>query len=551
LQNFSDTISLKTFSAHEFARKYLEDTLAEIKKVSTVSEDNIIANFAEKWTLFYIGESLAKIKRRLKVHLRNEVVLDICEKIFDDQDTIYRCLECERDTTCVLCSLCFDNSEHKNHSFRVYKSVGGGCCDCGDEDAWKLYSNCTLHSKKYTKTLRSNINDEISDTVVDFLLDSVRFVCYYLGFNIKFLSELKILTSDALISAKQNSHKAESSANSTITDSKEVREVKTRSKSKLESFNFAGLFSHEDNDDLFCVIVYNDEVHSFTEVIEAFQVVGCSYEDADSLANEVDRKGRAMVFLGPMFECEVKKNLLNKYELRVVIINTVIVCYQLAAASLANMLLDLSETSITVQTFINYLLMNNVPELGSSPLELFIKGDLTVTHWWKVLRVRFSKLYMKGLMMDDSFRLSLATIYCCNYRMLSAIEGDELPQEESISSISVQLFTTSSVVKKLANKKLIPDVFMNTIGDLVHKYSDTETIDCTRSLPYYMHVSEIIRDLDHVSHYILSDRYDSFIEKFLKCMTFFEMMDPYTLKKGEHMHYGSLSFRHALIVYKV
>jgi hypothetical protein len=36
-------------------------------------------------------------------------------------------------------------------------------------------------------------------------------------------------------------------------------------------------------------------------VIEAFQVVGCSYEDADSLANEVDRKGRAMVFLGFFF----------------------------------------------------------------------------------------------------------------------------------------------------------------------------------------------------------------------------------------------------------
>jgi hypothetical protein len=51
---------------------------------------------------------------------------------------------------------------------------------------------------------------------------------------------------------------------------------------------------------------------------------------------------------------------------------------------------------------------------------------------------------------------------------------------------------------------------MNTIGDLVHKYSDTgesfimylfiyififiiETIDCTRSLPYYMLVSEIIQ----------------------------------------------------------
>ncbi|XP_063932337.1 uncharacterized protein LOC135144283 [Zophobas morio] len=149
-----------------------------------------------------------------------------------------------------------------------------------------------------------------------------------------------------------------------ILDEAVVKEIfmRTRSKSKLDSFNFAGLFSHEDNDDLFCVTVYNDEVHSFTEVTEAFQVVGCSYEDADSLANEVDRKRKSNCFF---------------------------------SRSLVDMLLDLSGTSITVQTFINYSLMNNVPELGfysksSSPLELFIKGDLTVTHWWKVLRVRFS-----------------------------------------------------------------------------------------------------------------------------------------------------------------
>ncbi len=52
------------------------------------------------------------------------------------------------------------------------------------------------------------------------------------------------------------------------------------------------------------VILYNDEVHTFDEVI--FQLVkatGCRANEAEQLAFEVDTRGLASVFEGDMTEC--------------------------------------------------------------------------------------------------------------------------------------------------------------------------------------------------------------------------------------------------------
>jgi hypothetical protein len=44
------------------------------------------------------------------------------------------------DKTCIICQECFEKSNHENH--RVMKQIGvNGCCDCGDEEAWKKQGN--------------------------------------------------------------------------------------------------------------------------------------------------------------------------------------------------------------------------------------------------------------------------------------------------------------------------------------------------------------------------------------------------------------------------
>ncbi len=52
------------------------------------------------------------------------------------------------------------------------------------------------------------------------------------------------------------------------------------------------------------VILYNDEEHTFDEVIgQIMAATGCSYDHAEVLTYEVHSRGMAIVFEGEMTEC--------------------------------------------------------------------------------------------------------------------------------------------------------------------------------------------------------------------------------------------------------
>jgi len=57
------------------------------------------------------------------------------------------CRTCSLDDTCVLCSKCFESSDHEDHTVYVSVSPGNsGCCDCGDGEAWKVPVKCAIHT---------------------------------------------------------------------------------------------------------------------------------------------------------------------------------------------------------------------------------------------------------------------------------------------------------------------------------------------------------------------------------------------------------------------
>lgn len=52
------------------------------------------------------------------------------------------------------------------------------------------------------------------------------------------------------------------------------------------------------------VILFNDDYHTFDEVIEQLiKAIGCSYDKAEALTWEVHSKGKAVVFTGELSEC--------------------------------------------------------------------------------------------------------------------------------------------------------------------------------------------------------------------------------------------------------
>ncbi|XP_044714951.1 putative zinc finger in n-recognin (UBR box) domain-containing protein [Hirsutella rhossiliensis] len=73
-----------------------------------------------------------------------------CGHIFKPGEASYMCRTCGTDETCCLCSRCFDSTDHTGHMVRIQISVGNsGCCDCGDDEAWRTPLLCTIHSNMH------------------------------------------------------------------------------------------------------------------------------------------------------------------------------------------------------------------------------------------------------------------------------------------------------------------------------------------------------------------------------------------------------------------
>lgn len=72
-----------------------------------------------------------------------------CGHVFQKGEAIWRCRDCALDDTCVQCAPCFNASRHVRDKHDVVFSVSsssGGCCDCGDEEAWVQDVCCSYHS---------------------------------------------------------------------------------------------------------------------------------------------------------------------------------------------------------------------------------------------------------------------------------------------------------------------------------------------------------------------------------------------------------------------
>lgn len=70
------------------------------------------------------------------------------------------------------------------------------------------------------------------------------------------------------------------------------------------------------------VILFNDDVHSFEEVINQLIIaIKCSFETARSLTFEVHVKGKAVVFTGDLTECLKISSVLEEIALHTQIVS--------------------------------------------------------------------------------------------------------------------------------------------------------------------------------------------------------------------------------------
>lgn len=116
-----------------------------------------------------VTETTASVLRRILEHQERQTTpqemtsLSLrprpCGYVFKRGDIAWNCRTCQADSTCVICDNCFRNSNHEGHEVYFHRTTPGGCCDCGDAEAWKSEGCCDAHRPSEPSKVEVTVDD--------------------------------------------------------------------------------------------------------------------------------------------------------------------------------------------------------------------------------------------------------------------------------------------------------------------------------------------------------------------------------------------------------
>lgn len=98
-----------------------------------------------EWLITSPGENESPKEYIERVQEEYGAKSNVCGRIWGKGYVAYRCRTCGMSPCSAICHECFEKGPHRDHNFLMYRSVAGGCCDCGDPGAWKASGFCTSH----------------------------------------------------------------------------------------------------------------------------------------------------------------------------------------------------------------------------------------------------------------------------------------------------------------------------------------------------------------------------------------------------------------------
>lgn len=183
----------------------------------------------------------------------------------------------------MLCSRCFHATNHDGHDVKIWISRGaGGCCDCGDPEAWKVPLECSIHSLSAAPAAgASGLSASSKDQDAKAALEPRSQLSPVLLRQIKETVEVVM---DYILETFAASPEDVSPG----TKESILQDWKDSSK--------ALNMPDSDKDQMFACILWNDEKHSFDEVINiVMRATSCSKAEATRVAESVDAHGRHVV----------------------------------------------------------------------------------------------------------------------------------------------------------------------------------------------------------------------------------------------------------------
>lgn len=443
----------------------------------------------------------------------------ICGRVFKLSEPTYNCRECGTDPTCVLCVECFKKSEHRNHKYKMATSNGGGCCDCGDTEAWKNYAYCNIHVIGTLEGANKGIQ----------LQEDMR-LRIKITFNAILQYTYQLLTID---------HEPQ------LPSDLRLREIEDDPRSFVES------------SDTYCTVLYNDETHTFEHVISTLsKVIKCSQKDAIEYVTNIDREGRAVVKCSSFQHCTELKSEVERITsrtssrpLKVQVKHSHVIAHQLYAIKLLSWLQNiLSYSKHFREIFAEVVLqIKSHPTPCTSILEGILLRDSTL---WKSARVHWHRLFIAGMLKEYENKKSFAEVFTKNYgSIMKEFIRDDHDHSFSVAALAVQIYTVPTIAHYLISHKDVLFVLLNTFWSECGSFLKDGKLEFQRGEQHHSNMTFkraqfIIYDLN----YLLSSVPDSWTNElrkgflqglymFLKLLNAMQGMDSVTRQVGQHMEY--------------
>ncbi|XP_046835052.1 E3 ubiquitin-protein ligase UBR2 [Vespa crabro] len=438
----------------------------------------------------------------------------ICGKVFKMGEPTYSCRECGMDSTCVLCVDCFKQSAHRNHKYKMGTSSGGGCCDCGDTEAWKNEPFCKIHvvGTQSKEAYGNKLPGDIAERAVA-TFEAVLKYCY----ELLSLEHTPGLPSDLC-----------------------VKESDEDPLSLLATT------------DTYCTVLFNDETHTFEQVINTLtRILKCSQRDAVEYVTNVDREGRSVVKCSGFQHCNELKAEIERFTsrhsnraLKVLVVHAHVIAHQTFAMKLLNWLqqfISLCEGFRIL--FSNVALNTKLPEI--SIVEGILMRD---SQLWKSARTAWHRLFISGMLMEYESKKALAIVFTYNYgSVMKDFIRDDHDHSFSIVSLSVQLFTVPTLAHHLIAHHDVLFILLNTfISESSRRCNAAGKLEFERNTPntYFKRAQYILYDL----RYLLSAKPDIWTDELrrgflqgisllLKLFCSMQCMDAVLRQVGQHMEY--------------
>lgn len=255
--------------------------LLSVESVSPLNISDLAAQIVRNAPVTAVGNLLdclschyhrkgSSIDVRLLENLPNANRRAVCGKVFNKGEIVWTCRTCAKDLTSVQCDECFKHSDHTDHELSFHRASGrGGCCDCGDPEAWLLCGNCTEHS------CGNQCEIDPLSVIPEELLN---------GFGAVVSGVVGIMVSYATGTVRGFEAYA---------DNCYIKEGKRALQQNKEPFKIK-------------LRLHNDDMHTYEEVTEALIAIDFSGTLAQATTVAVDQEGEAIVFTGDVDNARIE-----------------------------------------------------------------------------------------------------------------------------------------------------------------------------------------------------------------------------------------------------